>query len=87
MYFRSKMYLYEITFLAHPSHGERNELLGCSFCMGKFQTQKFISLKKCIYLLETIFVLRLFKILSAPGRASASNRAGIRYRVSRDSRD
>jgi hypothetical protein len=29
-------------------------------------------LKRCIYLLEITFVLRLFKILSAPSRASAS---------------
>jgi hypothetical protein len=45
------------------------------FCMGKFQTQKLIRpiVRKDVYLLETTFVLRLFKILSAPSRALASN--------------
>jgi hypothetical protein len=33
---------------------------------------KAYSLKRCIYLLETTFVLRLSKIFSAPSRASAS---------------
>jgi hypothetical protein len=45
--------------------------------MGKFQTQKLmrpIVLKDAyIYLLETTFVLRLFKVLSAPSRVSVSN--------------
>jgi hypothetical protein len=45
------------------------------FCMGKFHTQKIdksCSLKSCGYSLETTFVLRLFKILGADGRTSAS---------------
>jgi hypothetical protein len=44
--------------------------------LGKFQTQKLkraSSPKSCGHLLEKTFVLRFFRILSADGRASASN--------------
>jgi hypothetical protein len=49
--------------------------LGWSVLYGKISNSKIeksCSLKSCGHSLETTFVLRLFKILSADGRASAS---------------